>query len=174
MAETDRRAEPDEVGEPPQPPEMARRARIHGYQWIGLSIMGAVVLAAMLGAFGETRRDGSTRVDGLSVEHRHPTRFRYKTIDAITLTVTNTSGSMLDTVTVSFDTAYMNRFSNVSIVPSPARAWDVELVDVQPGESRIVVAEIQAEHYWRHAGTIEVSGPGTDTARIDIATISIP
>ena len=59
------------------------------------------------------------------------------------------------------------------ISPPPARGYEVDLLDVEPGGTRLVVAEIQGFRYWRHQARSSAAA-GTDTARVDLETLVFP
>jgi hypothetical protein len=88
--------------------------------------------------------------------------------------VKNVSGQRLDTVTVSFDSTYISRFSTVTFLPAATRPYDVEMTGVLPGEDRLVVVELQGEQYWRHEGELRVSGGEGDTTSFALSTIIFP
>ena len=81
--------------------------------------------------------------------------------------VTNQGGQPLDTVTISFSRPYLLQFSNLTILPSPERPFDVPVTQLEPGATRLVRAEIQADHYGKHAGWIAATAGTGDTVRGD-------
>jgi hypothetical protein len=133
-----------------------------------------IVGLALLGVFGE--RVAETRVAGGALELRveYPSRFRYQQANTIQVWVTNQGGRPLDTVTVSFSRPYLLQFSNLTILPSPERPFDVPLTNLEPGATRLVRAEIQADHYGKHAGWIAATAGKVDTVRVELSTIVYP
>lgn len=155
--------------------EHSRRLSFSRFQRVGLPLLFVVPLLALLGLFGETwdRTEGAS--DGLALLVEYPTRYRYKQLNTVEVFVENTSAATLDTVVVAFDPAYVRRFSTLSFIPSPKEPFEVELFYVKPGETRLVWAELQGEHYGRHEGTIEAYRPGSpDTARVAVSTLILP
>ena len=158
---------------PPQPPATTRRFALTGKQKVGLPLMAAVPLLCLLGVFGETGARTTAISSLLEVAIRYPARFRYRQVQALEISVRNRSARTIDTVHVSLDTAYITRFSSVRIEPTPQRAFVVDLVHVQPGESRLVDAELWGQAYGRHNGRIVVSANG-DSAIATISTFVFP
>lgn len=147
----------DPQPEPPPPPRTPRRVRLYAFQWFGIALLAVMPLLAALGQLGETWDEATMSGEVLAVSVRWPTRFRYKQLNSITVQVQNVGAATRDTVTVSLDTALANRFSTVRAIPAFARAYEAELTDLRPGESRLVVMELQAEEYGRHAGALTIA-----------------
>lgn len=103
----------------------------------------------------------------------YPSRFRYRQMEPLRISVRNRAGERLDTVAVDFDTSYVSRFANVRFVPPATRAFEVLTTDLQPGESRLISVELSGDRYGRHAGTVTAS-TRTDTVRIPVHTIVLP
>ena len=140
---------------------------------VGLPLMAAVPLLCLLGFFGESGARTTAASSLLDVAIRYPARFRYRQVQTLEVTVRNRSTRTIDTVHVSLDTAYITRFSSVSIDPIPQRAFVVDLVRLEPGESRLVDAELWGQDYGRHNGRIVVSANG-DSAIATISTFVFP
>lgn len=158
-----------------QVPDHARRVRLSRYQWVGVGLIILVPLLALFGAFGESSARGQASSAELAIRVDYPTRYRYKQLNTLQVTVQNVSGVAIDTVIVSFDSAYASRFSTIMFIPSAREPFAVELVDLRPGSARLVWAELQAERYGRHQGTIKAYRPGSaDTARVPVRTIIFP
>lgn len=158
-----------------QIPDQPRHLKLHAAQWIGIPLIFLVPILALFGVFGESRDVVASRSAELGMTVEYPTRYRYKQIDRVQVLIENESNAALDTVVVAFDPAYISRFSTLMFIPSASEPFDVELLDVGPGEARRVWAEIQGEAYGRHSGTIEAYTPGgRDTARVFVSTIIFP
>ena len=169
MSEEDTEQLPD----PPAAPDTRRAVALYTFQWITIPLLAVLPLLALSGVFGERWRTERAAVGSIEVTVHYPTAFRYKMINTLTATLTNRSGSVLDTVTVSLDSAYANRFSTVTAIPPFTAAHEVDVVAMAPGESRLVRIEMQAEQYWRHEGSVRVIS-GSDTARIAVSTLVFP
>lgn len=159
--------------QPPPAPQVPTRTRIPWGRAAGLAVLALLPVLALFGVFGDARAETSASSGNLELHVRYPTRFRYKTIDAISVRVTNTSGQALDRIMVRFDEEYISQFSNVVFTPQVKRPYEVELTSVSPGETRLVFVEIQAENYWRHSGTI-TAGAGDESARVNLSTTVFP
>lgn len=165
---------PSEVDPPPRPPVDPRGPRLSRANVVGVTFLGAIVVLAAFGLFGERWGSTSARVDALELSVHYPTAFRYKQINAMHVLVVNRSRAVIDTLTVAFDPTYIGHFSDVTSTPSAARPWEVELPGVKPGETRRVHVTLQAEKYGRHAGTVSAFFPGSDTAEANVATVIFP
>jgi hypothetical protein len=166
--------EQSEVVQPPQPPSVPRRFRLYPYQWVGIPVLALIVLLALLGTFGDTRSEASARGPRVSVRVEYPSKFRYKQSQPLRVWVTNTSPTPLDTLEVSFDQEYIDRFSNVRFTPSVSQAYRVPLTAVRPGETRLLSVDLQAERYGTHPGRISVTAGGPDTTAVLVSTLVLP
>jgi hypothetical protein len=137
--------------------------------------MFLIPVLALLGVFGETWSRTEAASAALALRVEYPTRYRYKQINTVEVFAENVSRATLDTVVVAFDPAYVRRFSTVMFIPSPRVPFEVELLDVKPGEVRRVWAELQGEQYGRHRGRIEAYQQGSrDTVRVLVHTLIYP
>lgn len=164
--------------EPPPPlrvPDAPRAFRLHRYQWVGIPLLFLVPVLALLGVFGETWERAEADSTDLALEVRYADRYRYKMINAVEAWVENRSGTRLDTVVVAFEEAYVGQFSTLTFIPAPTEPFEVELYGVAPGERRLVWAELQAERYGRHTGTLRAYAVGrADTASVVFSTLVFP
>lgn len=163
----------DSLPDPPDPPEIRRRLSLYRFQLLGMPFLLAIPLLALAGVFGEGRRTVSDAQGALTVSVRYPSIFRYKMIDAIELHVRNRGATRLDTVTVALDTAYAGRFSTVTAVPPFTSPFAIDLPHLEPGESRRVRVEMQAEQYWSHSGSLVIAA-GPDTIAVALTTLVYP
>jgi hypothetical protein len=159
--------------EPPRAPSIARRLALTRKQVIGLPLLGAIPILTLFGVFGEQRSSLHAASGSVEMSVRYPTRFRYRQIQSLDITVRNTSDETIDTIGVSLDTAYISRFSSVRIDPAPRSAFVVALTGVRPGESRLISAELWGERYGRHEGHIAAIAR-SDTAVATVRTIVFP
>lgn len=158
---------------PVHAPDFPRHLRFTRKQLFGLPVLVAVPVLTLFGVFGE--QQGETRAASATIEMRihYPTRFRYRQIQSLEIAVRNISSTVLDTIDVSLDTAYISRFSSVRIDPAPHTAYHVALTHVQPGESRLVAAELWGERYGWHRGHL-TAGTRTDSASATVRTFVFP
>lgn len=162
----------EELPDPPPAPSIRRRVRLYSYQYVGLALLAAIPALAIAGAFGESDAFAEERTSELQVSLRYPVRYRFEQVSRIELRVLNTSGHLLDTVRVSLDSAYANRFSMVRSIPELSEPYAVELRSLEPGRQRIVVIELKADRYGHHRGELRVGA--SDTARFRLGTFIFP
>lgn len=164
--------------QPPQPPPVSRKLQFHRVQMIGVPLMMLIPVLALFGLFGETVNSVDASSTPLEMRVEYPTRFRYKMIDSIRVSLFNKSDQPLATVQVGFDRAYIEGFSTVTFTPSVKHITDsfyfVEVNDLQPGETRIISVTIQAEKYGKHQGTITADPENSDALEVSIATFTFP
>jgi hypothetical protein len=138
-----------------------------------MALIGLIPLLALLGVFSGVQVETAAASPSLELNARYPARLRYKTTDRIEVRVRNRSDRPLNRVVVKFDEDYISRFSNLVFTPAAQRAYEVELVDLRPGETRLLAVEIQAEQYWRHSGALTASA-GDDAATVNLGTTVFP
>jgi hypothetical protein len=155
-------------------PPVERRFALDRFQVPGLILLALIPLLAIAGAFGESHAEVDVRTGNLAVHVHHPSRLRFEQISTMDVLVTNAGAARIDTLVVSIDTAYLSRFSGVTLTPSATAPFEVELTDVAPGESRQVHVEMDAMRPGRHRGAVRVRAGGVDVATLDIATIVFP
>ena len=158
---------------PPQAPELGGRISLTARQVLGLPLLAAVPLLAVLGVFGERATTAVARSAVTEVTVTYPSRFRYRQVQPLRVTVRNRSATTIDTVFVSFDTAYIARFSSVRFDPAVTSAFVVPVARLGPGVAALVSAELWGEAYGRHRGRVVVSTKG-DSLSIPISTIVFP
>jgi hypothetical protein len=172
-----RRTESVDDGRPPEPPtgapEVPRRVEIAPPQLVGLALLALVPLLALLNAFGTSRAEATAASSALELRVEYASRSRYKVFEPLDVFVRNRSQRTLDTVAVSLDTAYIDRFSEVQIEPQPTGVYVVPLTSVRPGETRRVAVELRGNEYGRHRGTIRAAA-GADSATARVSTIVYP
>jgi hypothetical protein len=155
--------------EPPQPPELLRRFRMHRHQMIGLPLLALLPILALFGVFDGSTEFASATAGALRTSVEYPSKIKYKDYNQLRIKVTNSGQQTLDTVSVSIDTTYLSRFLNVSITPNPADAYKIELIDVVAGEKREVIVEYEGKDYGQQSGDVTISSKA-DTIRHPIST----
>jgi len=131
------------------------------WQLVGLVALVLVPVLAMFKAFGDGEASVAGQAGPLRIAVDFPPR------------VTNTGGSTLDTVRVLFDSSYVVRVLEPRFLPAASRAFEVDLADVAPGESRRVELSFYADDYGRSRGAVAAHHAG-DSARVMIATFVFP
>ena len=167
-----------EDSRPPGPLTTARKIRLHPFQIVGIPLLVLVPILALFGVFGETVDAVSASNQQLEMHVKYPTRFRYKMIDTITVSLFNASSQSIHSVQVGFDQAYLDKFSTVVLTPSVKHVTDavylVEVNDLQPAETRVISVTIQAEIYGKHEGTIAAIPDGGEKLQVSIDTFTFP
>jgi hypothetical protein len=162
----------------PKPPEIARRLVLNRTKLIGLPLLLSVPVLAILGVFGTREGEASAVTEGLEVTLRYPERLRYKMSDHLELSLKNSTTTRLQRVTVHFDQAYVAAFSEVHFTPQAARvserAYEVDLDDIGPGETRRIHTSLQANDYGRLRGTVTVSVGGATRSVLAMDTLTFP
>lgn len=172
-AEPEELSEPQEPLEPPQPPSHDRRLELNALQLIGAPILALIPILAMAGLFGESWTSGSARGASVGLRVEYPTRFRSRLSKPISVVVENHSTDVLDTVEVSFDSTFVDRFPAIVFVPAPRDAYVVSLANVKPQEERRVHVEIDGDRVGRHRGRV-VARTRDDSAAVELRTIVFP
>lgn len=167
-----------ESSRPAQPPSVDRKLEFHLLQLIGIPLMLLIPILALFGVFGETVDEATESSRELEMHVRFPTRFRYKMIDTITVSVRNASNQPITSVHITFDRAYIESFSTVTFIPSVKQVTEtvyiVELTDLRPGEVQVVSLSVQAEKYGNHQGVITVKPDGEDGLQARLTTLTFP
>jgi hypothetical protein len=158
---------------PPSAPSIDPKIELSWKQRIGLPILLVVPILALFGVFGESRASAHSAKGAVDVEVSYPTRFRYRQVQSLRVSVRNLSPVVADTMRVSFDTAYVSRFSSVRFDPAAKTAYTVDLTDVKPSESRLISVELWGQDYGNHRGTI-TAWRGSDSAIVHIRTLVFP
>lgn len=162
----------------PKAPEIPRRLVFNRTKLIGLPLLFSVPILAMFGVFGIGEGEASAVAEGVEARLSYPERCRYKVSGGLELTLRNTGGKPLPRVTVHFELAYVSAFSEVHFTPEPARitdhAYEVELTDIGPGETRRIHAALQGNEYGRHRGTVSIAANGTALAQLFVDTLTFP
>lgn len=135
--------------------------------------MIAIPILALFGVFGESQTRARATSASLDMMVSYPSRFHYRQLQSLHVTVRNLSSTVADTVKVAFDTAYISRFSSVTFDPAPEAAYTVDLTDLKPSESRLVSVELWGQVYRNHHGTI-VARHGTDSTMVRLRTFVFP
>lgn len=163
-------------GRPAGPPELAeirRELKFGGWQLAGLGLIAIVPVLAAFEAFGEGSATVAQIRPTLAVVVEYPARMRHGTPGDVTVMATNRSPAMLDTLTVRFDSNYVARFSEPQFLPSAGEAYEVELADLGPGETRAIRLGLRGSDYGRHRGRIAAFSTA-DTASVTVSTIVFP
>lgn len=158
---------------PPEAPELHRRMIFGRLQLGGLLLILAIPVLAAFNLFGEARTVTAARGASITLTVDYPSRIRHGTLDRVSVLLKNESGSPLDTVRVEFDSSYVARFAEPQFIPAESRAFEVELADIAPGETRRVHVGLRANDYGRHRGRVAAMH-SSDSVDAVIRTIVFP
>ncbi len=163
---------------PPDPRTIAKKWQFYRMQWVGIPLILLIPVLALLGVFGESEQKVDVANNTFSVHINYPTRYRYKMINNIEVSLENISNQTMPTVTVSLNADYVNRFSTITFHPSLTSVkngqYEVELTEVRTGETRLVTIELQGEAYFQHEGVVSVTAAAVPTLRVPIQTFIFP
>lgn len=163
----------DRASGPSQAPPVSPHVSLSLRQWIGLPLIAAVPILTILGVFGERATQVSARSIALDVHVTYPVRFRYRQVQSLRVSVRNVSPDTLDSVSVSFDTAYIQRFSSVRFDPAIFSAYVARISKLAPGSTGSVFVELWGEQYGRHLGRVTITTRG-DSVDIPLSTFVFP
>lgn len=164
--------------QPPQPPPFQRRVQIGWLQMLGVGLLLLIPLAALTGLLGTKEREAQAQGGELALTVRYPVRMHYKTTESLELEVRNAGTQALEGVTVRVDGGYLAQFGDARFMPQVQRlsggGAELDLGVLPPGESRRIVARLEAEGYGGHKGRIVAQARGGEPAALDIATLVLP
>jgi hypothetical protein len=153
---------------------MPRRVHLYRGQWIGLPLLLLLPVLAMAGVFGEGRSTQTYTDQLVRFELDYPTRLRARQHSHITVRVERLAGNAADTIRVEFDPAWLDHFTELTIVPEPARPWIVELAGLERGDTAVVRVGLEANSHWRRSGRIRLSHAGGATHDVATTTFIFP
>jgi hypothetical protein len=166
--------EPHADEDPPPPPDYRRRVRLYPSQWIGVPLLLLVPVLALAGVFGETRTTRELRDDVLHYSVEYPTRLRAGQTTLLRIRIVSIAATAPDSVTVTLDAAFMERFDEVRIMPEPARPWAVVVTGMAPGDSAEVQVELAGRALGRSRGGVTLEHTGGAPRDVAITTIVFP
>ena len=168
----------EKVVEPPEPPEIERRIEFHRLQMIGMPFILLIPLLALFGLFGESFDEAQAANSQVELRVDHPTRLRYKAVNAMEISVRNISAQEVPTITVTIDSDYVDKFAQVSFIPEvdevTDEVYEIELQNVGAGEARQISIDFQGDEFGLHTGTITAQPEGGEAAQTQISTFVFP
>lgn len=159
--------------QPPAPPASRPRIDLTRLQRIGMPIMLSFPVLALAGVFGDGRTSLDQVGDVLAMHVDAPSRIRYGTTHQLTVSIRNGSAQRLDSLVVSFDSAYVTRFQDVVITPAVHHPFSTILTDVAPHETRVVTIELRGAKYGAHRGRV-VARSASDSVQAWVRTFTFP
>ncbi|HEY4548193.1 MAG TPA: hypothetical protein VIG90_17440 [Pedomonas sp.] len=161
------------VDQPPLPPRIAPRLRLHRSELIGLPSIAVLPLLALLGVFGPGQQTAQGQSGGIEWSVEYPSRIRYAQIERVTVQLTNRSAAPISHISLGIDPDYIHAFTDVAFEPQPTSPYRVDIPALGPGESRLVAVELTADAYGAHQGRISVEADGT-SADAQLSTFVFP
>ena len=161
--------------DPPSAPEIQRRVSFNGAQLAGLVFIAAVPVLAVTGLFGISRRTVTGTSEQVTVTVDYPVTQRFKVRQPFVIDVANTGTAPLASVEVRLDTAYVSAFSDVAFTPGPDVIDEGDLVftlqALEPGTTRRIKAEMQAQIAWQHGGQLSWTSFAEDGTSVDSGAV---
>jgi hypothetical protein len=168
----------DKDSQPPEPPPFKRRITIGRVQWIGMLILGSIVVSAIVGLLGVRAAEMSTSSGPLQVHVTYPETMRYRTALPLQVSVSNSGGSALSNVVVQIDRDYLDSFEDVRLTPNAhevtPRHYAVVLPSLPAGETRDVVAQLEAQRSGSLPATLKVAAEGGASLDLRWSTRVLP
>jgi len=161
----------------PEAPAVGRYWQFYPLHLIGVLVLLAIPLMALLGVFGRTKGQVMAAGTDVSVAVTYLERVRYKEADGMSIAVTNMSDEVLDELTVQVGAPYIANFTETDFEPSLDRVTDeyfeIDLTDVQPDETRQVMIALRAEEYGRLDCVVIVQGAAVPVT-VSFSTLVFP
>ncbi len=159
---------------PAQPPLLRARPRLTRAQRLGLPLILLIPLLALAGFFGEGRSAADAIAGDMHVVANVPTRFRYRQRMTLDVAVTNVGRRALDSVRAYIDSAYLARFSDVLVEPTPSASGVVALGSIPPGQSVWLRATLDGDRSGSIHGQLLVWTARGDSARVPLTSVVFP
>lgn len=157
----------------PRAPNGTPRWSLTRKQWVGLPVLALIPVLALFGVFGERTATSTTTTTSLGVTVSYPASLRYRQMERLEIAVTNRTSRTIDSVQVSLDSAYLSRFIDVRVIPEPTAVYEVRLAHIAPGETRLVVADVTGNRYWRHTASLGIA-TGDERATVRFSSLVYP
>lgn len=163
--------------EPPHGPAIRRRVTFYRSQAIGMLLVSVFPLLALFKVFDTTRANVIQSASGLQLAVHYPSRMRDRTSDPLVIEVGNETGSNLDRIEVRIDRAYLDRFDNATIEPTPTsgepNAVVVSFDEVPDGDRRTVTVAFESEEAGVFPAKVEARA-GNRAVRANFQTLVFP
>lgn len=164
--------------QPPQPPPFKRRIVIAPVQAAGLAVLCLIVAAALTGVLGLRPGEARASNEGLEVQVNYPKILRYKTAMPLEINIRNAGGATLNRIDVQISRDYLEAFQDVRFTPDAREVSDrhftVSLAGLAAGQSRSVVAWLEAREQGRRQATLQVAADGRPALDLAWSTTVLP
>ena len=141
-------------------------------------LVALIPLLALLNVFGLALEEVEAADQQLVLRVEHLARARVLQLAAFTITVENTGDAALPLVTVTIQRDYVDKFTQVMFTPEVSaitdQAYQIELEDVQPGETRVISVDLRPQEAGQHSGTIAAESDGGARALTTFSTLIFP
>ena len=159
---------------PPSPPHIPPKLRMHRSEKFGLPLLFLLPLLAVIGVFGPKTGTAEARSGDVRWTVEHPSVTRYQHDERLIVRVSNRGPSPVAGVRVAFAPDYIHSFSAVAFDPaSSEQPYLVDIGDLGAGESRLVSVQLTARDYGRRRGWVELYANG-ERSRADLSTFVFP
>lgn len=152
----------------PRPPSVPRHIRFRVPQVVGLVLVSILPVLAVARLLDPRPRVAHASAGPVQLAVSAPARLRYRMTDWLQVDVRNPSSRPLESVTVELEAKFVEGFAQASFSPDVSRVDDqrysVDVGSMEPGESRRVSVQLQAEKYGTRSGTVAVVADGSRAA----------
>lgn len=159
--------------EPPLPPHIPPKVRLHRSEKLGLPFLFILPALAVIGVFGPKIEVTEGRSGAVEWSAEYPSRLRYQDTERLVVRVQNRSQSPLPELKLAFDPTYIHAFTAVAFEPTPDTPYVVNIRNLEPGQSRLVSVQLTAKEYGPRQGWVSLSAEGI-RAHAELSTFIFP
>jgi hypothetical protein len=163
---------PEDTIQPPTPPEVERRLRLHRTQAIGIPLLLLLALLGLLGVLGPATDEVVVEEAGWRVSVEWPDRLRYGQRGRIHVRAASTAGTA-GTVRVRVEPAYLAGFEDVAATPALDHDMAWPAAELEAGAAATFLVEFVPRRPGLRRGTLEIEGDGV-ARRIRFSTLIFP
>jgi len=138
------------------PPQPARRIRLPLAQKVGVSILLALVIAALIFGMNERRTATEDRFGPLHFRLEYPTRVIAGTTATFTIAIRNDSPSRVDDLYVHLDHRLVDQSEKLTTIPSAQDPYTIFLGPLAAGETKHARWELSPRTYFRNSSAFEI------------------
>jgi hypothetical protein len=168
----------EDIPTTPIGPEITPKLMLHSHQKIGIPLLLLIPILALLGLFGVNTNELQAEAEDVAITVRYPTRFRYRQINTIEVSIANNTDDSLQPITAYFDREYIDHFANAEFTPQVSHiteeAYVVLLEEIPAGETYYINVEIEAHDVGYHRGEIRVESATTQSTQVQVETLVFP
>lgn len=159
--------------EPPLPPHIPPKVRLHRSEKLGLPFLFILPALAVTGLFGPKTAVTEGRSGAVEWSAEYPSRLRYQASERLIVRVKNRSQSPLPELKLAFDPTYIHAFTAVAFDPAPDTPYVVNIQNLGPEQSRLVSVQLTAKEYGSRKGWVSLSAEGI-RAHAELSTFIFP